>query len=455
MTTYIFCHYAPRMSFFTDNWEFFISTFMYSPNKTRKSAEKRTKEMKATKKWLALLLSFAMIVTFVPAKTVANASETNTITVTLRVEDANKTQVPSTKITLTPEDLTTINNAYVTTTMVDSEPVEQPLFTANGYTAAHALAKYIASTSESLTSDLTFSWGNPSYIKGEETLNYYPSWSYRVNHICPADEATGYGYNAIDCPIQDGDTIVFFRQGCYDPSAGSWGAYTNYSWFDKDVYETTANVPVTVTYQKDDGFGSGASPASLETISVYDANQTLVQTLTTTEQGTASLVLEKAGSYTLVAEKSTNNIPENSRAFASVTVTAPALPSASPASTAATSATPAATSAPATTMAPESTTPGKTSAKAPAPKKVQAKVTAKKQKVTVSWKKVKKANGYEVVFTNKKNKKAKTIKKTTTKTSLTKKLKKGRYQVRVRSFYTKKNITTYSKYSKAVSVTVK
>lgn len=411
--------------------------------------------MKAKKKWLALLLSFAMIVTFVPAKTVANASETNTITVTLRVEDANKTLVPSTKITLDSADLTAINDAYVTTAMVDSEPVDQPLFSADGYTAAHALAKYISSTSESLTSDLTFSWGNPSYIKGEETLDYYPSWSYRVNHTCPADDATGYGYNAIDCPIQDGDTIVFFRQGCYDPTAGNWGAYTNYSWFDKDVYETTANTPITVTYQKDDGFGTTTGPVSEETISVYDANQTLVQTLTTSEQGTAALLLCQAGSYTLIAEKSANGIPENSRAFASVTVTAPPAPSVSPASTAAPSATPAATSTPAATTAPESATPDKTSAKTAAPKNVTAKVKAKKKKVTVSWKKVKKAAGYEVVFTDKKNKKAKKIKKTTTKTSLTKKLKKGRYQVRVRSFQTKKNVTTYSKYSKAVSVTIK
>ncbi len=408
--------------------------------------------MNTTKKWMAFILSLALILTLVPASEIVNANEPNTITVTLRVEDANGTLIPSTKVELSPDDVTSINDTYVTTTVVDSESVEQPLFNATGYTAAHALAKYIASDSEALTTDLTFSWGNPSHIKGEETLDYYPSWSYRVNHASPTDATTGYSCNAIDCPIKDGDTIVFFRQGCYDANIGDWGAYTNYSWFDKSIYEATMGVPFQVTYQKDDGFATTTRPASGETISVYDANNTLAQTITTAEDGTASILIAEAGSYTLVAEKKTNGIPELSRAFAHITVSQAASATATPATTVTPSATPATTVAPTATpiatITPKTTTEGKTTLSTPK----NVKVKTKKNKITVSWKKVEKATGYEVVIAGKKTK---TTKKTTKKTNFTKKLKKGRYTVKVRSYKRQKKSKVYSKYSKKINVTVK
>ncbi len=399
--------------------------------------------MKTTKKWIAFLLSFALMITLFSANEVTNANTatTNSITVTLRVEDANGTLIPATEVELTAEDVAAINETYVTTTLVESEPVEQPLFTTTNYTAAHALAKYVSTNSEALTTDLTFSWGNPSYIKGEETLDYYPSWSYRVNNVCPVDSATGYSYNAIGCPIQDGDTIVFFRQACYDANAGSWGAYTSYSWFDKTTYEATTDEAFTVTYQKDDGFATTTTPASEEAISVYDATNALIQTVTTTSTGTASICIEKAGSYTLVAGKNASNgIPELSKAFARVTVTEAA------ASTVAPTATPEST--PAATVAPTTENTKKTTLATP--KKVKAKAT--KKKVKVSWKKVKNATGYEVVITGKKSKK---IRKTTKKTSLIKKLKKGRYTIKVRSYKKQKKTNIYSTYSKKINVTIK
>ncbi len=408
--------------------------------------------MKTTKKWLAFLLSFAMIITFIPATERANANETNTITVTLRVEDANGTLIPSTKVELTENDVTAINDAYTSTTVVETgsiengtyetSSIEQPLFTTTGFTAAHALAKCISTDFDSLATDLTFSWGNPSYIKGEETLDYYPSWSYRVNNASPTDATTGYSYNSVGCPIQDGDTIVFFRQGCYDPNAGAWGAYTNYSWFDQNTYEATTNTSFSVSYQRDDGFGMTTSAVAGEPLLVYDANQKLIQTTTTSKDGIASILIKEAGSYTLVAEKATNGIPELSRAFAQITVTPASIATATPAATVAPSSTPAATVTPTTESGKKSTL--------ATPKKVTAK--GKKNKVTVSWKKVKKATGYEVVITGKKVKK---IKKTTKKTSFTKKLKKGRYTIKVRCYKKQKNAKLYSKYSKIIKVTVK
>lgn len=93
-------------------------------------------------------------------------------------------------------------------------------------------------------------------------------------------------------------------------------------------------------------------------------------------------------------------------------------------------------------------------------------VKSKSKKISVSWKKVKKVNGYQVQVSKKKNFKGKNIvlKKFTTKTKLTvkgSKIKKGKtYYVRVRTYATYKNSKNkpnkvYGKFSKKLKVTVK
>ena len=90
--------------------------------------------------------------------------------------------------------------------------------------------------------------------------------------------------------------------------------------------------------------------------------------------------------------------------------------------------------------------------------KLTAKSKAKK-KITVSWKKVKKAKGYEVQISAKKNFKKPIFKKFTAKTKLNiknKKIKsKKTYYVRVRAYATykdKNNVTkkVYSKWIKKI-----
>lgn len=408
--------------------------------------------MKTTKKPLALLLTFALIFTLSGASVSANADTqtTDTITVTLKVEDVNSTIV-SQSVTLTKEDVTAINNTFT----VESGSTEIPVLTSEEFTAAHALGKYVTETSETPAKDLTFSYGSPSYIKGETAYDYYPYWSFRVNNESPADEATGFSYTPDSCPIKDGDSIVFFRQACYDPDAGDWGAYTHYSWFDKDCYETTTNTPVTVTYSKDDGFGYGKTPVANEEIAIYQ-NGAFVESAAVDENGTASLSLKQAGTYTITGGKCRNSIPELSHASASIIVTNTAAP-ASPLPATPSPAVPSVVPSAAPTLAPSavpSITPAfaEPSAKPAAPKKL--KVSVKKKTATFTWKKMSGANGYQLAVSWKNKKHFKNF-ASTKKTTFKKKWKNGTSYVKIRSYQKNNGKKSYGKYSSPIRIVVK
>ena len=91
----------------------------------------------------------------------------------------------------------------------------------------------------------------------------------------------------------------------------------------------------------------------------------------------------------------------------------------------------------------------------------KAKITSVKAststgKVTVKWKKVKKAKGYQVKIAKKKSGKSVVYKKITKKKKITsKKLANGTYYVRVRAFKKVSGKKKYGKWSKAKKVTVK
>ena len=75
--------------------------------------------------------------------------------------------------------------------------------------------------------------------------------------------------------------------------------------------------------------------------------------------------------------------------------------------------------------------------------------------MTITFKKNKNATGYQVQYAkNNKFAKAKSKKVKTNKVTI-KKLKKGKYFIRIRAFKKKKGKTTYSKWSTKKSVTVK
>lgn len=418
--------------------------------------------MKTTKKFFALLLSFALVLSMFTANAQVSAettTQTDTITVTLRVEDSNRTLIPLTQVTLTQADVEKVNQTFT----VESGSTETPLLPEKA-TAAHVIAKYMTDTSETPTDDLIFNTSyydgshNVAHIKGEEKTDSDSSWSYRVNNTYPV-EGSMSSYE-----VQNGDNIVLFYSDCYDETAGEYGAYTNYSYFDKESYETTVNESVTVSLSKEDGYdeyyNTLIGPASAETVSVEN-NGAVVSTAVTNESGSVELLFDQAGTYTIHSNRVTDTgLAVNSRAFATITVkdntpeiTATPVPSSAPASSATPSATPAQPTLTPSNKQLTTAAPTKASVKKPAaPKRLKAKTKAKK--VTLSWKKVKNAKGY-VVAVSKKNKKNFKTFATTKKNKITKKFKKGTYFIKVRSYKKANGKRVYSKYSKTIQIKVK
>lgn len=392
--------------------------------------------MKTTKRFFALFLSLALTLSMFTAnlEKTAQAAETDTITVTLRVEDATKTLIPSTQITLTEQDVNSLNNIF-------NQPEQEPVLETGKITAAHALALYVSQTCDSPADELTFYYKNPLHIPGQDADNGYNWWSFRLNNITPTMEDGYTQYNLTECPIKNGDNIVIFRQD-YDIATEK---STSYSFFEKESYEITTNDKLTVTLNQeifDENWAPVITPASYETISVEEGT-TAIKTSVTDENGSVVLSFDKAGTYTISA----GDFPYTSRAYATIQVKEAA--SAVPAPVV----TPSTTTVPSPTPTPSSTVQKNSSKKKPAaPKKLKAAV--KNKKVRFSWKKVKSVNGYELAVSKKNKKKFKKL-ASVKKTKFTKKLKNGKYFVKVRSFKKENGRKIYSKYSKTITVRVK
>lgn len=403
--------------------------------------------MKAKKRFIALLLSLAMIFSFSVADGEISAdtkAANNTVTVTLRVEDSSKTLIPPTKITLDKDTVATINNTF-------NASVETPVLETAHVTAAHALAKYISDQSKTPASDLTFAYGNPASILGQDTLDSSYFWSFRVNNTSPVMEDGFTQYNFTSCPVQDGDSIVVFRQ--YYNTATSESS--SYSYFDKESYETGVNEKVSVTLKKesfDENWNTTAAPAANQ--DVFIANTTgpgpvpaIAWVTTTDKNGMVDLTFNKAGTYALYSSSmNADGTPASSRAYAKITVKEAQPPA---------SATPTPTIPPTPTATPTPTVPPDHSyeiKKPSIPKKVKTKV--KKKKVTISWTKIDMAERYEV-FYSKKNKKNFKKLTSTKKTKITKKFKKGKYFIKCRCYGMSGGKKVYSNYSKIISFKVK
>lgn len=400
--------------------------------------------MKTKKRCTALLLSLAMIfsISVTDREISAEAkAASDTVTVTLRVEDSSKTLVPPTSITLDKDTVAAINNTF-------NASVETPVLETAHVTAAHALAKYISDQSKTPASDLAFAYGNPAAIPGQDTLDSSYFWSFRVNNTSLVMEDGFTQYNFTSCPVQDGDSIVVFRQ--YYNSAASESS--SYSFFDKESYETKVNEKVSVTLKKesfDENWNTVTVPMAEQKIIIAMVNTTgsdpvpaIAQVAATDKNGIADLSFNKAGTYALYSSSmNADGTPVTSRAYAEITVKETQSP-----------ATPA---PPAPVVTPPPTIPQHHSCvikKPLVPQKIKAKV--KKKKATISWKRAVLADGYEV-FYSKKNKKNFKKLSDTKKTKITKKLKKGKYFVKCRSYKMSGKRKIYSKYSKIISFQVK
>lgn len=379
--------------------------------------------MKQSKKLLSLLLVFVMLFSMAPDYV---SKATSAITVTLRVEQDQKTLVPPTQLTLTSDDIKSYGALN---------------FPTDKLAPCHVLAKYFitkkGATEETLANYIGFSgWLTGISVDGKintdfgsassDSSNKNAYWMFAINDSAPVDSSTGYGHTVDSYSVQNKDEITFY---------GVWsGDYTNkispyYTTFSKKSYEITEKQNLDVTLLGFDIFndyGIKANRAMKDAhILIYDSNGKIINTndIVTKEDGTATISFEKAGSYSISAYRKTADGVnyDISRPYASVLV--------------------------------------KKSATKPTLSKVKnLKATVKNKsskakQISLSWKKVKNATKYYVYASNKRNKGFKkicTVKKA--KATLTK--KKGTFFFKVCG-YSKKATPRKGALSAPIKVKVK
>lgn len=420
--------------------------------------------MKNKKKLLSVLLVFVMTISVFHGYA---AKAADTVKVTLRLEQDNKTLVTPVEVTLTDEDKKDYGIGLSTETL----------------TPLHALAKYLTekkgATTETMKNYIMASKSQYGlYVTGisidgksdgsasSDALDGV-NWGYAVNNTDP-----GVGMGSYSLKNNDAVTIYGLWGG------GTWpnNVETNYSYFENDTVSTTVSGKATVTLKGlgyDKNFvASIVKPISNATVvaAKYENEASTATTgnavslVQTDENGTATLSFDKAGTYVLSAYRldSDDKHSNISRPYGIVkvlaAVTAPtATPTATP--TAAPTATPTVTPVPTVTPAPP--TPAsddkgiKKVAKTPTKVKVVVKKSKKKKKsVTVSWKKAANAKGYRIALSKKKNGKYKKV-TDTKKTKYTFKKTKGTYYVKLTAYVVKSDKATFSKATKLVKFKVK
>ena len=406
--------------------------------------------MKNKKKLLSVLLVFVMTVSVFHGY-VAKAADT--VKVTLRLEQDNKTLVTPVEVTLTDEDKKDYGIGLSTETL----------------TPLHALAKYLTekkgATTETMKNYIMASKSQYGlYVTGisidgksdgsasSDGLDGV-NWMYTVNNTDP-----GVGMGSYSLKNNDAVTIYGLWGG------GTWpnNVETNYSYFENSTVTTTVSNKTTVSL-KGVGYDENYNPIvkSISNATVVAAKYENEASTATTgnavtlaqtdDNGVATLSFDKAGTYVLSAYRldSDGKHSNISRPYAIVKVLA-----AVTAPTATPTATP--TAAPTATPTPASDDKGiKKVAKTPTKVKVVVKKSKKKKKsVTVSWKKAANAKGYRIALSKKKNGKYKKV-TDTKKTKYTFKKTKGTYYVKLTAYVVKSDKATFSKATKPVKFKVK
>ena len=466
--------------------------------------EKEGFSMKNKKKLLSVLLIFVMTVSVFHGYA---AKAADTVKVTLRLEQDNKTLVTPVEVTLTDEDKKDYGIGLSTETL----------------TPLHALAKYLTekkgATTETMKNYITASESQYGlYVTGinidgksdgsasSDGLDGV-NWGYAVNNTDP-----GVGMGSYSLKNNDAVTIYGLWGG------GTWpnNVETNYSYFENSTLNTTVSKKTTVSL-KGVGYDENYNPIvkSISNATVVAAKYeneastattgNAVSLVQTDENGTATLSFDKAGTYVLSAYRldSDDKHSNISRPYgivkvlaavtaptatptvtptatptvtptASPTVTPTAAPTVTPTAaptvtpTATPTVTPTATPAgdslgkpvptktPTATPTPASDDKGiKKVAKTPTKVKVVVKKSKKKKKsVTVSWKKAANAKGYRIALSKKKNGKYKKV-TDTKKTKYTFKKTKGTYYVKLTAYVVKSDKATFSKATKPVKFKVK
>ena len=428
--------------------------------------------MKNKKKLLSVLLVFVMTVSVFHGYA---AKAADTVKVTLRLEQDNKTLVTPVEVTLTDEDKKDYGIDLSTETL----------------TPLHALAKYLTekkgATTETMKNYIMASKSQYGlYVTGisidgksdgsasSDALDGV-NWGYAVNNTDP-----GVGMGSYSLKNNDAVTIYGLWGG------GTWpnNVETNYSYFENSTLNTTVSNKTTVSL-KGVGYDENYNPIvkSISNATVVAAKYeneastattgNAVSLVQTDENGVATLSFDKAGTYVLSAYRldSDGKHSNISRPYgivnvlaavtaptATPTVTPTATPTVTPTATPAGDSLgkPVPTKTPTATPTPASDDKGiKKVAKTPTKVKVVVKKSKKKKKsVTVSWKKAANAKGYRIALSKKKNGKYKKV-TDTKKTKYTFKKTKGTYYVKLTAYVVKSDKATFSKATKPVKFKVK
>lgn len=407
--------------------------------------------MKNKKKLLSVLLVFVMTVSVFHGYA---AKAADTVKVTLRLEQDNKTLVTPVEVTLTDEDKKDYGIGLSTETL----------------TPLHALAKYLTekkgATTETMKNYIMASTSQYGlYVTGinidgksdgsasSDALDGV-NWMYTVNNT-----DTGVGMSSYSLKNNDAVTIYGIWGG------GTWpnNVETNYSYFENNTVTTTISSKTTVSL-KGVGYDENYNPivkaiSKATVVAAKHENETstatkdnAVATAQTDDNGVATLSFDKAGTYVLSAYRldSDGKHSNISRPYAIVKVIA-----AVTAPTATPTIKPTASPVPTVTPAPSDNKDVKKAAKTPTKVKVVVKKSKKKKKsVTVSWKKAANAKGYRIALSKKKNGKYKKV-TDTKKTKYTFKKTKGTYYVKLTAYVVKSDKATFSKATKPVKFKVK
>ena len=450
--------------------------------------EKEGFSMKNKKKLLSVLLVFVMTVSVFHGYA---AKAADTVKVTLRLEQDNKTLVTPVEVTLTDADKKDYGIGLSTKTLTPLHALAKYLTEKKGATTETMKNYIMASTSQSglFVNGISID-GNSDGSASSDALDGV-NWGYAVNNTDP-----GVGMGSYSLKNNDAVTIYGLWGG------GTWpnNVETNYSYFENSTLNTTVSNKTTVSL-KGLGYDENYNPIvkSISNATVVAAKYeneastattgNAVSLVQTDENGTATLSFDKAGTYVLSAYRldSDGKHSNISRPYgivkvlaavttptAAPTVTPTAAPTVTPTAaptvtpTAAPIVTPTATPAgdslgkpvptktPTATPTPASDDKGiKKVAKTPTKVKVVVKKSKKKKKsVTVSWKKAANAKGYRIALSKKKNGKYKKV-TDTKKTKYTFKKTKGTYYVKLTAYVVKSDKATFSKATKPVKFKVK
>ena len=444
--------------------------------------------MKNKKKLLSVLLVFVMTVSVFHGYA---AKAADTVKVTLRLEQDNKTLVTPVEVTLTDADKKDYGISLSTKTLTPLHALAKYLTEKKGATTETMKNYIMASTSQYglFVNGISID-GNSDGSASSDALDGV-NWGYAVNNTDP-----GVGMGSYSLKNNDAVTIYGLWGG------GTWpnNVETNYSYFENSTLNTTVSNKTTVSL-KGLGYDENYNPIvkSISNATVVAAKYeneastattgNAVSLVQTDENGTATLSFDKAGTYVLSAYRldSDGKHSNISRPYgivkvlaavttptAAPTVTPTAAPTVTPTAaptvtpTAAPIVTPTATPAgdslgkpvptktPTATPTPASDDKGiKKVAKTPTKVKVVVKKSKKKKKsVTVSWKKAANAKGYRIALSKKKNGKYKKV-TDTKKTKYTFKKTKGTYYVKLTAYVVKSDKATFSKATKPVKFKVK